>query len=277
MKTIVTHLHPDFDAVTSVWLIKRFYPDWKDAEITFVPAGSTLDDQKPDENPDIIHVDTGLGKFDHHQTDEYISATKKVFSFLAENQHISDHIVEALERLVNHVTDIDHFAEINFPDPTSDYYLFTVSQIIEGMNNTQRDGNKIMEHAFAILDSILQLLRNKIKAQEEIKKGFIFETKFGKSLAMETRNEETIKLGLKMGYGLVVRKDPEKGNIRIKTQPKKEFDLTQAYEKLKKLDPQATWFLHSSRHMLLNGSSKNPTSIPTTLPLKKVIEIIKEI
>lgn len=277
MKTIVTHVHPDFDAITSCWLIKRFYAGWEDAEIAFVPAGSTLNNKQPDEDPDVLHTDTGMGKFDHHQTNEYTAATKLIFSFLMENNYISEHVQLPLERLVNFVTDIDHFAEVNFPDSTSDFYIYTLPHVMEGMNNTVRDGGKIMEYGFVMLDSTLQLFRNKIKAQEEIKKGLVFNSRWGKSLAMETRNEETLKLALKMGFSLAIRKDLEKGNVRIKTLPKKELDLTDLYEKLKKEDPKATWFLHSSKNMLLNGSSKQPTAVPTVLTLQKVIEIIRGI
>lgn len=38
-----------------------------DAELDFVPAGSTWHDPAPDANPQIIHVDTGGGRYDHHQ------------------------------------------------------------------------------------------------------------------------------------------------------------------------------------------------------------------
>ena len=42
MKIIVTHAAPDLDAVTSVWLIKRFLQGWNEAEVRFVPAGQRL-------------------------------------------------------------------------------------------------------------------------------------------------------------------------------------------------------------------------------------------
>ena len=51
MKKIVTHFAPDLDAITSVWLVKRFMPGWKKAEVVFVPAGETLDDQPVDSDP----------------------------------------------------------------------------------------------------------------------------------------------------------------------------------------------------------------------------------
>ena len=32
-------MSPDLDAIGSVWVIKKFLPGWKDADVEFVPAG----------------------------------------------------------------------------------------------------------------------------------------------------------------------------------------------------------------------------------------------
>ncbi len=55
MKTIVTHLSPDLDAIASCWLIKKYLTDWDSAEIRLVPAGTTLNNEPPDDNKEIIH------------------------------------------------------------------------------------------------------------------------------------------------------------------------------------------------------------------------------
>jgi nanoRNase/pAp phosphatase (c-di-AMP/oligoRNAs hydrolase) len=67
MKILVTHFSPDLDAISSCWLIKRYLPDWHTASIKFVPAGQTFENKPVDSVSNIIHVDTGLGRFDHHQ------------------------------------------------------------------------------------------------------------------------------------------------------------------------------------------------------------------
>jgi hypothetical protein len=275
-KTIVTHISPDLDAITSSWLIKRYLPGWDQAEHAFVGAGSTLNGMKPDEDPHIIHVDTGMGKFDHHQTDAYTSATQIVYKYLVQENHIATKLQPALERLVDFVNDIDHFAEARFPEPTADRYEFLLSSIIDGMKPIIPDNTKQMEHIFPLLDAVLQNFRNKVRAEEDIKQGFIQQTGWGKALVMETKNEEAVKVALKMGYVLVMRKDPERGFVRIKTFPDKKYDLTSIYEQVIKLDTKATWFLHASKNMLLNGSSKNPNTIPSTLTTQQLIEIIKK-
>jgi len=277
MKIIVSHMSPDIDSIASVWLIKRFLPGWEDSEVKFVPAGSTLDDAPVDSDPDIIHVDTGFGRFDHHQTDRYTSASQLVFEFL-KDRHIKEKYLLPLERMISQITDFDHFAEVFFPDPDSDHYEFMIHKIIEaGLKSVLKDDLKINETIFPILDAILNIFVKKNLAEIELKNGFVFHSRFGKSLVIKTKNEETIKLALKKGFHLVAKKDPEKGNIRIKTIPGKKFNLKSLYKKIIKIDSQATWFLHSSGNMLLNSSSKNPNFIPSKLSVFQLIELIKSV
>jgi len=94
-----------------------------------------------------------------------------------------------------------------------------------------------------------------------------------------------------MGYVLTVRKDPATGSVRVKARPRRrtngkfpegvfenvEVDLTPVYEKLKKMDPDATWFLHISKRMLLNGSSKNPNMKGSKITLDEVVEVLQNI
>ncbi len=277
MKIIVTHLSPDLDSIASCWLIKKFLPGWKKAKIEFVPAGSTLNNKPADENPNIIHVDTGLGRFDHHQSNSFTCATKKVFHHLLEKKYLKPPYIEPLERMVEYINAIDHFQEVYFPQAESDLYDFCLHQIIEGLKSVLNDNLKLTEIGFLVLDGIFQIFRNKIIAVKDLKKAFIFQSKWGKSLAIESKNEETIKLALKKGFNLVLRKDPEKGFVRIKTRPDKNLDLTPLYQKIKSIDKKGSWFLHVSKNMLLNSSSKNPFLTPTSLSFLKLIEIIKSL
>ncbi len=274
-KIIVTHNWPDFDSVSAAWLVKKYFPGFKEAEIKFVSAGSTLEGKDPDKDPNIIHVDTGGGKFDHHQHKGQTSAAEKVFQFLKEKNYLPKKDIEPLERIINLVTFFDNFQEVTLPDPNSDLYDLLLPQLIEGLNLYLRDSKKVVEIGFYLMDSLLLIFKNKIRAEKEMKEGLVFQTKWGKGFAILSGNEETVRYALKSGYVIVVRKDPNKGFLRIKASPNSEVDLTSLYEKLKKLDPKATWFLHESKKMLLNGSAKNPTAKPTKIGVNEVVEIIK--
>ncbi|OGG01900.1 hypothetical protein A2Z33_01515 [Candidatus Gottesmanbacteria bacterium RBG_16_52_11] len=275
MKTVVTHIGPDLDAITSVWLVKTRIPGWEDAALAFVPAGTTLKGLPPDADPDVIHVDTGFGRFDHHQTDADTCASLLVYEFTVAEKGTDP----ALERLLAVVNDIDHFREVYYPNPEADYWNLSVVSAIDGWRLLYSDNPiRIVHLGMDALDGIYKTLQNKVWADKEIReKGIVFDTAWGKAMGIETVNDEVVHLGQKQGYKVVVRKDPKKGYIRIKALPIETIDLTPAYELLKELDPDATWFLHASRHMILNGSTHNPEMKPTRLKLGKIMEIVKSV
>lgn len=278
MKTIVTHISVDLDASASVWLILRYLPDWNEADLKFVSAGTTLNSMQPDADPDIIHVDTGLGRFDHHHIeDRTLCAAKLVLNFLYQNHHIQDTDYEALERMMKFVILDDNFADVYLPNPDDDVYDFGLHRIIDGLKRSLKEDSQRCEVIFKMLDACLQVLKMKIRAEKEITQGYTFVSKFGKSLALDSENESVIKLALKKGYEFVLLHYGNDNTYRIKTIPSTKFDLTPLYEAIKKLDPKATWFLHISKNMLLNSSLKRPDSVPSSLPLKTVIEIIKNL
>ena len=95
-------------------------------------------------------------------------------------------------------------------------------------------------------------------------------------MAVETVNDEIMRIAQKQGNIIAVRKDPKKGFVRIKALPESGVNLESVYNILRKKDAQATWFLHASKKMVLNGSAKNPNSRPSKLTLKEIIEILKK-
>ena len=305
MKIIVTHSSPDMDAITSVWLIRRFLTEWENAVVKFVPAGERIGNIKYQsfdklrtniKNPieavdedEIINVDTGLGPLDHHQTaSDNVCAASLTFDFVKRTQNSGnkkwEDRVAAVDRMVKVVVDIDHFKEVFWKDATSDYHEFSVGSILDGLKlQKQNQDDFYVDFISNCLDAILHEFENRIWAEKEISKnGTRFKTRFGKGIGFETINDSVIKLAQKMGYVLVVRKDPRKGYVRVKARPSlgiqnRDIDLTLAYEKLKKMDPTATWFLHIGKKMLLNGSVKNPKMRPTRLGLNDIIKVLEKI
>ena len=299
MKIIVTHTAPDLDAVTSVWLIRVFLQGWKDAQLKFVPAGTRMKHAKPGsevkeviENvgeDEVIHVDTGLGPLDHHQTkDDKVCGASLTWDYVRrygqmfENENISGKIQlreEAISRMIQVVVDDDHFKDVFRPDPNADYFEFTLTEIINGLKVQKPGEDKLyVDFSGMCLDAILHNFENKIWAEHEIENNSIkFESKWGDALGSTSLNDDIIKTAQKMGFALVVRKDPRKGYVRIKANPKFDIDLTATYEQLKKMDPDATWFLHVSKKMLLNGTPKNPKMKPTKLSLDAIIAVLKKV
>jgi hypothetical protein len=300
MRIIVTHTSPDWDAIGGVWLLRKFLAGWQEATVEFVPAGERSDRVKNKQttwegpiekigDDQIIHVDTGLGPLDHHQTsDTNVSGTGLTWDFIKmqfdlSGQPLTKEHTEAISRVVRFIVETDHFKEVFWQDPAADYHEFTLLGLLEGLKQEVQD-NDIYYVDFGVqcLNAMVHTFESRIWAETEIKeKGVAFETKYGKAMGFETINDTVLKLAQKMGYQLVVRKDPRKGYVRIKALPssdgKKGIDLTLAYEKLKKVDPDATWFLHVSKKMLLNGSPKNPKMRSTKLSLQEIISVLESV
>lgn len=302
MKIIVTHTSPDWDAITSVWLLKKFLSGWNDAEVRYVPAGNRLSGQ-PDpsttkykgEDPiervgdnEIIHVDTGLLPLDHHQVqDKTVSAASLVWDYVREQiahaSHLTPEHDQAISRIVKVVVDTDHFKEVFWPEAKEDRFEFSFLGVLDGLKLIKPgQDQEFMDFGILYLNALTAQFENRIWAEKEIdQKGIKFDTRFGPGIGFETINDTVLKLSQKMGYVMVIRKDPRKGYVRIKTLPgteeNKGADLTLAYEQLKKQDPDATWFLHISKKMLLNGSPKNPKMRPTKLHLKEIIKVVEKI
>lgn len=271
---IVTHFNPDPDAITSVWLLRRFDSEFSDASVVFVGAGNTFANKPVDSDPDIIHVDTGLGQFDHHTIDKRTCAAKLVLEFLQNKlDYLKDD--EVLDRLVEVIIADDHFDECCWPEPTADRYDFMFGPILDGLkrNNTLTDEG-LVDFGSTCLDGIYLSLKLKIEAEKELEQGRTFPTQWGEGIAIESKNDEVLTVAQKMGKVVVVRKDPA-GMVRIKARPDSAVDLTLIYEKLKQADPEATWFLHPSKKMLLNGSYKKPETKVSKLSLAEIIEMFK--
>lgn len=303
MKIIVTHASPDWDAITSVWLIKRFLPNWENAKIMYVPAGERIKGSKlqvPDNNEahaieqigddEVMHVDTGMGPLDHHQTsDLQVCGATRTWDFVKKQHEGGEKWflkADAIERIVNIVLLDDHFQEVYWGEPAADYHEFSFFGLLEGIKY-QKPGDDDFYTVFGMecLDALVYTFENRAWAEKEIKeKGIEFETRFGKGLGVETMNDTILKLSQKMGYTVVIRKDPRSGFVRIKTLPEKmegklekSVDFTLVSEQLRKMDPDATWYLHVSKKMLLNGTSKNPKMIPTKLSLQQIIDVVKQV
>jgi len=277
-KLIVTHIFPDLDAITGCWLLKKYDLDWEEAEIKFIPAGKSWKDQVVDSDPEIIHVDTGLGRFDHHQTSKRISAAHLVFNYLKLDKKIPKKHQPAIARLIELVTEIDQFEDFNWPEVKVDRYDLCLHHLLDHLKLSGRlNDRELMAQGFLLLEAVVFGFRQKIKAEEEIKEGVEFETKWGRSIAMETKVSRVSKLAQKQGFKLTVRKEPETGLVMIKCQPEKKLDLSSAYKALMEADKQADWYFHPSRHIILNGSRHDKQVRPSKLGLTELIEILKKI
>lgn len=290
-KLIVTHHAPDLDAIGSVWVLKRFDAQhYASARVTFVNPGQQLSTDEAAElgysDPKLItHVDTGLGEFDHHQPErgnQFICATSLVFDHAC---RIHPELVEdaALQQIVEFITEIDHFGEIYWPEPSHPRYAFMLPEIIRGVESTEpHDDDSQLQFGLRALDFAYANLTLVLKAASLIEeKGqpftLIAQNQPVDCLAIATENDETIKVAQKQGFHLVIRKDPQEGNVRIKARPDSSFDLQPLHDKILTKDTVGTWYYHPSGKMLLNGSSKHRDQKPSPLSLEELIQLAQEV
>lgn len=274
-KKIVTHIRPDLDACCAPWLIMRYMPDWNDAELVFVPSGKTIDGGPADTDPNILHTDTGFGKFDHHHLRERTSAFKRVLDYLIEHKLVKKNEQEALERMAEVVTLFDNFEEVKFTDPNADYYDCMIHELLEGYKHIEQDDHEVFAFAVKMIESFLRELVQKVQAEHELKKAQPFTIGEFKCLSIETHNEVSVHLAQKQGYAIVIRRDPIDGRVRIKARPDLRIELRPIYDKLVEMDTRERWFYHRSGKMVLNGSSHTPHIQPTKLTLSEVVAVVK--
>ena len=284
IKLLVAHENPDMDAIAAMWLFKRFGESGFDgAEYYFVHAGDRVDSEtmmaKSVTEDEIVHVDTAMGRFDHHQPGNTLrdSATLRVYAYLCEKfQDLNQD--EALKRVVDFVNETDHFASYYWPEVDNDRYMFMMEEILSGLRSSEHfTDREVVEFGMLCYDGVYTSMKIRVKAEEDLRdKSSEFESMWGRGLAIENKNDEVIKLGQKKGYVVVVRKDEVNGAIRIKTAPDEAISLKHIYEQIKKLDTEGTWYYHPSGHMLINGSRKHSGQIPTKLTLQEVVDLIKK-
>src|SRR3989338_531347 len=150
-KVIVTHIFPDLDAIASIWLLIRFHPEFNEVDLEFVPAGTTYQNLAVDSDPTVIHVDTGMGQFDHHQLEAKTCAAELVFNHLKSQKFITLKHQSALERLVKLIVEIDNFDDCFWPESSADRYNVGLSEIINNLKISGRLNDKELVYQGLIL------------------------------------------------------------------------------------------------------------------------------
>jgi hypothetical protein len=279
---LIAHANPDMDAIGAMWLFLRFDARrFEEAQIYFVNAGEEISDQtlafKNIDRDEVVHVDTGLGPFDHHQpgNQERNSATLLVYEYLIQKfQDLKND--EALKRLVDFVNDNDHFSSCYWPEANSDRYVFMMEDMLKGIKQSrQLTDREVADLGLVMYDGVYNTMKMKVRAEKDIAAGTVFESPWGRSMYLENKNDDSMKIAMKMGYQVVVRRNKDSNHIRIKAVPDRNIDLTPVYEAIVKKDPVGTWYLHPSNAMLLNGSEHNENHVATPLTLEEVVEIVK--
>ncbi|GAB4210054.1 MAG: hypothetical protein OHK0022_42330 [Roseiflexaceae bacterium] len=260
---IVGHLAPDLDCLTAIWMLMRF-GDAAEAELHFVPAGATLNGQPPDANPRIIHVDTGGGRYDHHQR---ASTTLSASELVRRALRPSD---MALERMVRQVTQIDTATAA-----PSEHGFFNISALIAGYNLLFPTRPHHVAYAMLPnLDAWYEHELRQVRLEQAFSHRIEFHTRWGLGIAMESQDGGSSKLAYGCGAILYAYRDGH-GWMGIAAQSRSKVDLTPVYRDLRKLDGEADWYLHPNHRLLLCGTAKSPPRIPSRLSLLELVDVLR--
>ena len=269
MKTLVTHINPHLDDIVSIWLFKKFHPEFKDARLEFISASR---DAASNESEDKIFVGTGGGRFDEHKEGLDTCAGTLVYEYLKEKKYIPEDEItgKALDRLTEWNRLID-----TGKAPDSEFDEFSVQAFIRSKDGLSQFSKRSVDLGMEILDRILVVLKRKQQSLKDWEKRLEFGTKFGRSFAVvsETINREFCR---EQEGALFLMYNPKYKSVQFFT-PSFEIDLKPIYEKVKALDPEASWFLHQSHHMVICGSSSAPDSKPSKLSFKELIDVAKSV
>lgn len=266
IKTLVTHINPHLDDILGIWLFRKFNPEFKDAEVEFISAEKG--NEGLEDSDDKVHIGVGRGSFDEHKEGLQTCAGSLVFDYLnAEGFIPKDEITQkALERLIEWNLLVD-----TGKAPDSQFDEFSVQSFIRPLGSNSESSKKAVELGGEILYRILEVLKRKEQSLIDWEKRQEFESKFGKGYAVssETINREFCR---EQDGDLYLMIDPKYKSVQFFAPEK---DIAEIYEKVKSLDPEASWFLHQSHHMVICGSGSAPDSKPTKLTLEELIEVVK--
>jgi len=262
---LVGHLAPDLDCLTAMWVLMRFGPQ-KDATLAFVPAGQTLAAGPVDQDPQIIHVDTGGGRFDHHQSAAAsLSAAELVRRAVAPKD-------EVLRRMIGEVTRLD-----NAEQRASTSLFFQVNDLIAGYNALfPTEPQRVAQAMLPNFDAWYAQASRQLRLEQAFAQRLEFQTCWGLGIAMQSEDGASSRLAYGKGAVLFVYRDG-RGYMGIAAQRQSKVNLQPVYAQLKQLDPTADWYLHPNQRLLLCGSAKAPPRQPSLLSLAELVNLLQNL
>lgn len=267
MKTLVTHYRPHLDDICAFWILKRYLPEAKDAALAFTatgPGGGVMHD-----DADTVCVGVGRGMFDEHKGDVGDCATTLVFKHVMAKIEIDAQELRALRKIVDWalLEDTGKLSTVPFRD-------FTLPVLIELFPAGPGSDAKVTELGFAVLDALLVVQRNVVRIEDDWAKRREFDSRYGKAVALESSARKIDTYAYAKGFPLAVIVDPDRTYHTVRADAAADIDLTPAWEKIRERDPQADWYFHHSKKMLICGGDHAPGARPSSLSLDDLIGIL---
>jgi len=270
MKTIVTHIRPHLDEVLAVWLLKRYLPEeFKEAMIEFIPTDES--GGKRDDDPDKVYVGVGRGQFDEHKGDQGDCAASLVFKYIWEKGVKFDDLeFRGLAKLVDYVREGDIGLQHKRP-----FRTFAVQSILA--YHRRASGQKdqgVMDLGFTLCDALLLSQKDLAQLEEDWSQRTEFESIFGPAVAYASSARDADAFAYQQGFDLVIYISKERNYHNIRAYAGKNIDLSPIYMQLKQVEPNAGWYLHHSKRMLICGGELTEFAKTSKLTLEWIIDML---
>jgi hypothetical protein len=125
-----------------------------------------------------------------------------------------------------------------------------------------------------MLDAVYRSSTLRLEAQKEYAKGHAFASRFGQAFAVESGNPRVREIAHQAGARVFVFVDSVGGYRGYKARSRDGVDFSSLFREVTALEPQADWFLHSSKELLLCGSPKAPNRRLSHLSLDQLVDLI---
>lgn len=173
---IITHEHPDLDAILSTYLLIRFggekFPGIENAEILYAPAGKL--EKSPDEleKEGILAVDIGGGRYDSHPVEDSMDERKRdrcATDLVGQSLGMLE--TEGWGDLIEYTRQHDTTGR-NVQSKDFLHHLPTLMTVLYGSEILFEDesdkSQKMMELGFSLLDSLGAYYESEPDEQEDI-------------------------------------------------------------------------------------------------------------
>lgn len=259
---IVAHLAPDLDCIAAIWIFKRF-GGVSAVELRFVPAGTTLGNLPVDSDPHVVHVDTGLGRFDHHQRHvRTLSAAELVRRTVAPHDKV-------LERVIKQVTLIDNAVAV-------DRQGCDLGRLADSFNLLYEDQPaRVVELMMPNLDAWYAYETRQMQIGESYVNRIEFCSPWGRGVAMQSPYGGSSAMAYRAGAVVYAYREEHHGWTGVAAQARSSVDLTMLYARLQVVDAHADWYLHPGKRLLLCGTAKAPVAHVSQLSLQELVTVIE--
>jgi hypothetical protein len=181
------------------------------------------------------------------------------------------HEVKALEWLVRFATNEDNGVGYGQDD---DARPFHIANIVRSHRDRTNSDDAAIRFGMEIISDVMVELNARATFLKDWESRIEFETKWGKGVAVATDYGRSDAFAYSQGFVLRVNKHLTDTIASIKSDPKSNVDLTEAFAKASELEP-TSWYLHQSKKMLISSVSRDSDRTPTSLTLQQLIELVK--